>query len=186
MKSNYVDLPQWSGIYQSPIGWLGIRAAQDTLLEVTLLPEKSTKAIAPSDKVTEQTFRWLDSYFKNPRHKLALPKMAIAGKNASQPLGTDFQRRVWQAIADIPCGEVKSYGRIAREINSGPRPVGTACGANYFLLLIPCHRVVSSTSLGGFGGNRQQGDAQKLLDVKRWLLNYEGVNINHIHAQDAA
>lgn len=85
--------------------------------------------------------------------------------------GSDFQRRVWRAIARIPRGEVISYAELARRAGN-PRAVraaAQACGANPVPLLVPCHRVVRSDgSLGGFGGG---------LPMKRRLLSSEGVDI---------
>lgn len=81
--------------------------------------------------------------------------------------GTDFQQRVWKALCDIPLGETKSYGDIAREVGSpkGTRAVGMACGANPIPLIVPCHRVVASGGkLGGFSGG---------LDWKKRLLAIE-------------
>lgn len=87
-----------------------------------------------------------------------------------QQRGTPFQQRVWRAIAEIPAGEVRTYGQIAAAIGSGPRAVANACGANNLPLVIPCHRVVGSAGLGGF----MQGKANGLF-IKRWLLTHEGV-----------
>jgi O-6-methylguanine DNA methyltransferase len=82
-------------------------------------------------------------------------------------LGTEFQKRVWQALATIPLGQTRSYGQIAAAIGS-PRAcqaVGAACGANPVPVLIPCHRVLrGSGELGGFTGG---------LSWKRRLLERE-------------
>jgi len=78
---------------------------------------------------------------------------------------TDFRMRVWEQIAAIPRGQTQSYGEIAKVIQcKSPRAVGSACGANPWPLLIPCHRVVASEGIGGFSGD---------LGVKRWLLQAE-------------
>lgn len=86
--------------------------------------------------------------------------------------GTAFQRRVWQAIAEIPLGQVRTYGEIASQIGSGPRAVANACGANHLPLFVPCHRVVAQHGLGGFMQGKQDG-----LLIKRWLLRHEGVRL---------
>ncbi|RDS98677.1 methylated-DNA--[protein]-cysteine S-methyltransferase, partial [Burkholderia contaminans] len=83
-----------------------------------------------------------------------------------------FQHRVWDVISDIPPGTVLTYGQVAKRIGSAPRAVGQACGANYFPLVIPCHRVVAAGGLGGFANHDDNGYYQK---VKRWLLAHEGV-----------
>ncbi|MCL2371167.1 methylated-DNA--[protein]-cysteine S-methyltransferase [Candidatus Saccharibacteria bacterium] len=66
--------------------------------------------------------------------------------------GTDFQRSVWQAIAEIPYGETASYKNLAERVGkpNAVRAVGTACGRNKFAIVIPCHRVLASG--GGMGG----------------------------------
>lgn len=98
-------------------------------------------------------------------------------KNASSPFslpmptsGTPFQQRVWQAIAQIPCGQTRTYGQLAKKIGSGPRAVANACGANQMPLVIPCHRVVAKNGIGGFMQGKANG-----LGIKQWLLQHEGV-----------
>lgn len=86
--------------------------------------------------------------------------------------GTAYQRKVWQAIAEIPAGQVMTYQDIARKIGSHPRAVGGACGKNPLALVIPCHRVVAKTGLGGFSSGEE-----KALAVKHWLLAHEGIHI---------
>jgi methylated-DNA-[protein]-cysteine S-methyltransferase len=82
--------------------------------------------------------------------------------------GSEFQRRVFAAMRAIPYGRVMSYGDLARAIDSAPRAVGGACGANRVAILVPCHRVVASgRRLGGYGGPGG-------LATKRYLLGLEG------------
>ncbi|MET0964601.1 MAG: methylated-DNA--[protein]-cysteine S-methyltransferase, partial [Noviherbaspirillum sp.] len=88
-------------------------------------------------------------------------------------VGTGFQQRVWSAIAAIPRGSVRTYGGIARLLGSAPRAVGQACGANWFPLVVPCHRVVAAGGLGGFSNSDDAAGFH--LGVKRWLLAHEGV-----------
>jgi methylated-DNA-[protein]-cysteine S-methyltransferase len=83
--------------------------------------------------------------------------------------GTEFQKRVWQALRRIPSGSTISYGELARRIGepAAVRAVGAANGANPVALIVPCHRVIGSDgSLTGYGGG---------LDRKKWLLVHEGV-----------
>lgn len=89
--------------------------------------------------------------------------------------GTAFQQRVWQVIAQIPCGQTRTYRDIAIQIGSGPRAVANACGANKLPLLIPCHRVVAKNGIGGFMQGRKNG-----LLIKLWLLQHEGVRLNGV------
>jgi methylated-DNA-[protein]-cysteine S-methyltransferase len=81
--------------------------------------------------------------------------------------GTPFQRAVWGALRDIPCGETRSYGDIARQIGNpaAVRAVGLANGANPVGIVVPCHRVIGANgTLTGYGGG---------ISRKRWLLAHE-------------
>ena len=83
--------------------------------------------------------------------------------------GTDFQRRVWQALRSIPAGTTISYATLAQRIRSpkAVRAVGAANGANPVPIVLPCHRVIGADgSLTGYGGG---------LPTKRWLLAHEGI-----------
>jgi methylated-DNA-[protein]-cysteine S-methyltransferase len=81
--------------------------------------------------------------------------------------GTAFQSAVWRALCQIPCGETRSYGQIARQIGhpAAVRAVGLANGSNPVGIVVPCHRVIGSDgSLTGYGGG---------VERKRWLLAHE-------------
>ena len=94
-------------------------------------------------------------------------------------LGTEFQQKVWQALIDIPAGEVKTYGALAKELNSSARAVGNACRRNFFPVIVPCHRVVSASGIGGYAGDtldKQQGEIN-FLQIKQWLLAHEKAKI---------
>ena len=80
--------------------------------------------------------------------------------------GTPFQIRVWEALLRIPEGATISYGGLAERVGSGPRAVGQAVGANPIALLIPCHRVITSS---GLAGNYRWGEARKLALLGREL-----------------
>ena len=82
------------------------------------------------------------------------------------PPGTAYRRLVWQALRDIPYGETRSYQAIAAQAGGSARSVGQANGHNPIPLIIPCHRVVATTHIGGYSG----GDG---LPTKRWLLDLE-------------
>ena len=68
------------------------------------------------------------------------------------PKGSDFQQRVFEALRAIPYGETLTYGEIAKALGCPAQPVGQACGANPIPLIIPCHRVLSKSGMGGFSG----------------------------------
>ena len=112
------------------------------------------------------------SWLRSTEHAL---KQALAGNTPDSlpPLdlssGTEFQRRVWNALRKIPSGQTKSYSQVAQSIGrpGAVRAVGQACGANPIPVVIPCHRVLAAGGkLGGFSSG---------LDWKRKLLTREGV-----------
>lgn len=87
--------------------------------------------------------------------------------------GSEFQRRVWAEIAKIPKGRVVTYGELARLIGrpQAVRAVASACGANPNPVVVPCHRVVGKTGIGGYSG---PGGVER----KRELLKREGVVVD--------
>ncbi len=88
------------------------------------------------------------------------------------PQGSEFQQKVWQAMRDIPPGEVRSYSELAVMAGNprATRAVASACGSNPYVIVVPCHRVVRrDRGLGGFSWG---------LDLKRQLLEREGVAIS--------
>lgn len=93
------------------------------------------------------------------------------------PRGTEFQRRVWRALIEIPYGKTVSYGELANRIGnpSASRAVGLANGANPLPIIVPCHRVIGADgSLTGFGGG---------LPIKRKLLALESAGSDEASPQ---
>lgn len=85
------------------------------------------------------------------------------------PAGTPYQQAVWKALCDIPYGETRSYGDIMQVAGGSARSVGQANGRNPIPLIIPCHRVVAGSHIGGYSGGEG-------LPTKRWLLSLERPN----------
>jgi len=110
--------------------------------------------LPPIDRIAGE----LDAYFRGEARRFETPLA---------PLGSPFTRRVWEALRQIPVGETRSYGAIARAIGrpSAVRAVARANGANPIAIVIPCHRVIGADgSLVGYGGG---------LWRKRWLIDHE-------------
>ncbi|MGO8866323.1 MAG: methylated-DNA--[protein]-cysteine S-methyltransferase [Alphaproteobacteria bacterium] len=97
-------------------------------------------------------------YFAGRRREFALPLA---------PDGTPFQQALWQALLAIPYGELRTYGELAAALRSAPRAVGGACGRNPIPIIIPCHRVVATGSLGGYSGGQGLATKRKLLALER-------------------
>lgn len=161
MQSNFSA--GFSAVIAAPFGAIGIRSEQDRVRELVYLPS-SFAPRAAVDQVSERAAKQIVRYLHDPDFQFDLPLMTI---------GTDFQNRVWQTIASIPRGHVLTYGDIARRVRSAPRAVGQACGANWFPLVIPCHRVTAAGGLGGFANSDDEAGFQ--IGVKRWLLAHEMV-----------
>jgi methylated-DNA-[protein]-cysteine S-methyltransferase len=149
----------------TPLGQLGLTWESGTLTGVDLEPTAAPASeLAPGksqDPPPAAIARQLADYFADGRHGFDLP-MALAG--------TPFQHRVWSAMRAIPPGQTRTYGDLARELGSAPRAVGQACRANPCPIVVPCHRVVGATGLGGFAGD----SSGRKVAVKRWLLRHEG------------
>lgn len=143
----------------TPFAVLGIRTSGNRLSEIVYLP-RGAATLAPQNGLAAKACRQIERYLDDPQFRFDLPFEFI---------GTPFRQRVWQAIHAIPCGRTLTYGELARRLKSAPRAVGGACGDNRIPLLIPCHRVVASGSIGGFM-HASDGDP---IAIKQWLLKHE-------------
>ena len=148
--------------FRSPVGILSVEAGDEGVFGLSFAdrgPARagvSARARAHLDAAEEA----LRDYFagRAPR----IPALDLRG--------TSFQRAVWAALQEIPWGEVRTYGEIARLLgrSGGGRAVGGANHQNPVAILVPCHRVVQAGGrLGGYGGG---------LPVKRWLLAHEAAH----------
>lgn len=118
----------------------------------------------PENALAERAARQLEQYRQDPDTKFDLPLLVE---------GSEFQRRLWAALCEIPRGRTLTYGEMARKLGGADfesaRAVGQACGDNRLPIVIPCHRVVAADGLGGFG----HATSGFLLEAKRWLLMHE-------------
>lgn len=158
------ELLAFDAVVAAPFGNIGVRLADGLVIESVYLP-KSIKPQAPKSPLAREVVRQMRAYLRDPAHVFDLP---LAER------GSEFQRRVWTEIGRIPMGKTLSYGDIARRIRSGPRAVGGACGANWFSLIVPCHRVLAANGIGGFGDSAEGG---LHMNIKRWLLAHEGIAV---------
>lgn len=149
---------EYSVIIDSPIGKLGIIAADEKVQRVEFL--SSSKLIAATDVLTKNVVSQLQAYFNDSKFQFDLP-LNIEGR--------PFQKTVLCALRKIPVGRTKTYSDLAGELNSGARAVGNACRHNPIPVIIPCHRIVAKSGLGGFAG---QTVGEKMT-IKQWLLAHE-------------
>ena len=146
----------------SPLGTLTLAAADGALTGVAMDGQKHPPRPLP---VTSHDNGWfaevidqLDAYFAGTLTRFEIPIRLD---------GTDFQRRVWTQLLEIPYGETISYGELARRLGNpnASRAVGLANGRNPIAVIVPCHRVIGADgTLTGYGGG---------LDRKVWLLDHE-------------
>ncbi len=156
-----------STVHPSPLGDLlltgSVASSGLTLTSLGMPAQRGAPAVrakAREDGPFAEAHRQLDAYFAGRRPRFELP--LTTG-------GTPFQRAVWQALDDIPCGTTASYGELGARLGvprAGLRAVGRALGANPLLLVRPCHRVIGADgALRGYAGG---------VERKRWLLTHEG------------
>ena len=143
---------------ESPVGRLTITAEDDA---ITAVDFGAGRGPSPNGGLLAEAARQLTEYFAGDLRGFTLP---VA------PKGTTFRLKVWAAMQTIPYGETRSYGALARALDSAPRAIGGACGANPIPLIIPCHRVVGTGgALGGFSGGAGCDTKRQLLALERAL-----------------
>ncbi len=140
---------QYTQKYKSPVGELTLLATDDALVGLWMGGQKYHGNVADipvgDNDVLRRVTRWLDEYFWG-----RIPKIDFC----VAPHGTEFQRRVWGALCEIPYGQTRTYGEIASRIGcNAPRAVGVAIGHNPISIIIPCHRVVGANGqMTGYAG----------------------------------
>ncbi len=144
-------------IIKTPIGELLIVETNNYITNIEIGPFNLDKMIEEETKTIKEMKKWLFDYFKGINKPI--PKIIKQNK-------TSFQNDVYEATMKIPFGETKTYKQIAESINrpKAYRAVGNALNKNDLLIVMPCHRVLSSRGLGGFGSG---------IDNKIILLNHE-------------
>lgn len=144
----------------TPFAVLGIRTVGECVTDMDYLP-RGAATLAPLNQCAERVCRQIEKYLDDPQYRFKLP---------FEYRGTAFQCRVWREISAIGVGQTRTYKDIARRLHNAPRAVGGACGKNRLPLLIPCHRVLGSSGIGGFMHAR----GGEPITIKKWLLTHEG------------
>lgn len=151
--------------YDSPLGVLTLTEEDNTLTALVIEGQKYFsrhlygEGREKETPVLHKAGIWLDGYFagKNPDGSM-LPLL---------PKGTEFQKKVWRKLREIPYGETSTYGELAKLLGSSARAVGSAVGCNPVSIIIPCHRVLGADgNLVGYAGG---------LENKKKLLQLEGI-----------
>jgi len=154
----------WFDEFMTPVGPLVVAADGEGIRHV--LFEKGKYGAAGRESWTRdasavrEAREQILAYFAGERRRFDLPL---------RPVGTPFQLKVWNALAEIPFGATRSYSDLARRIDEprAVRAVGAANGRNPLPIVLPCHRVIGADGrLTGFGGG---------LPMKQFLLVHEGI-----------
>lgn len=138
---------------------VAVRTRGERVTAISYLP-LSVDSQAPRNPLAERAARQLERYREDADARFDLPLRVE---------GTPFQRRLWEALCEIPRGKTLTYGELARRLGGEARAVGQACGDNRLPIVIPCHRVVAADGIGGFA----HATGGYLLEAKRWLLAHE-------------
>jgi methylated-DNA-[protein]-cysteine S-methyltransferase len=138
---------------------VAVATREGRVAEIRYLPP-SADSMAPRNPLAERAARQLERYREDADARFDLPLLIE---------GTAFQRRLWDALCEIPRGKTCTYGELARRLDAEARAVGQACGDNRLPIVIPCHRVVAADGIGGFA----HSTGGYLLEAKRWLLLHE-------------
>ncbi|WP_374380970.1 methylated-DNA--[protein]-cysteine S-methyltransferase [Dongia sp.] len=158
------DEPAHNGIpigavLRAKIGWIEIRCDEQAI--ITCHWRKIEPKVMVSSPLAEEAKKQMVAYLDGRLTDFDLPLVYP---------GSDFQRGVWNALLRIPYGETRRYGDLATLMDqqdyTGARAVGTACGQNPIAIIIPCHRVIGTTQLGGYSSDLG-------LTAKRFLLDLE-------------
>lgn len=166
--------------YKSSIGDILLVSDEKNIIGLWFSKHKYMEGEIPTGIIEKEDIQplaegvlWLDEYFAGKKPQIS--RLPLSPINE-----TDFRKKVWQLLIEIPYGEVTTYGDIAKKVAKGmgktrmsAQAVGGAVGHNPISIIIPCHRVVGSNgSLTGYGGG---------ISNKINLLSHEGVEINNYY-----
>ncbi|MGH7844837.1 MAG: methylated-DNA--[protein]-cysteine S-methyltransferase [Candidatus Binatia bacterium] len=154
---------------KSPVGKLKLAASSKALIAVLWEQQRPNQVkLDPRHPILVETERQLTEYFTGERTQFDLPL---------EPCGSEFQKKVWQPLREIPFGQTQSYLNLAKAVGSpkGSRAVGAANSRNPLSIIVPCHRVVGADgALTGFGGG---------VDAKAALLALEARAVVSVKAE---
>lgn len=145
--------------FDSPCGLVEICSSEIGITSILFVDKRSE---AKNNVLLDNCIQQLDEYFNKKRKTFSIPL---------DLQGTDFQKRVWNELLNIPFGKTSSYLQLAIALGdkNAIRAVGGANGRNPVSIIVPCHRVIGSNGdLVGYSGG---------MDKKKWLLDHEGVFI---------
>lgn len=145
-------------LYDTPSGQLALLTQGKVLCSIKwLIATSSRQNLQP---LPENLKKQLNYFWLTPDIDITLPLLHQ---------GTVYQQSVWAALRLIPIGQTKTYGELATELKTGPRALANACRKNPFPLIIPCHRVLAKSGIGGYAG----AVSGSLINIKKKVLQLE-------------
>ena len=142
--------------FKTALGWITIVEVNQKLLSVKFGKKFNIGKSKYLDKVQKQILNYMQGKIKKFNISMIIK-------------GSALQKKIWKELQKIPYGNTKTYGEIAKKLNTSPRYVGNVCGQNNHLLLIPCHRVIRSDgTLGGFSGLGGIDLKHKLIEMESY------------------
>lgn len=156
----------YKAIYKSKIGNILIICNDNSLLKLTLNVKDDNINLKKETTIIKDTKIWLDKYFN--KEKPDIKDINIKFED------TDFRKKVWQLLCNIPYGEITTYKNIAKQISKtmSTQAVGTAISKNPIPIIIPCHRVINT--------NNNIGNYYYGINTKIKLLKHENVDMSKI------
>lgn len=152
---------QYDAVMKLPFAVIGLDFDDEVLVRVDYL-ESGISPMASTNKTIQYVCNQINDYctgtLKDSQFDVSI-----------RISGTDFQIKVWSQLQKIAYGQVRTYGDLAKQLKTSPRAVGNACRANPVALLVPCHRVISASGMGGYSGETDGS----MVAIKRWLLERE-------------
>lgn len=155
-----------------PFGWLEVEANPKIIKKIRFLERKPQKTTSRNFQKVNLLQKWCKNYFSG------VATLPFPLKYLDLSSATDFEKKVWQKLCEIPFGQTRSYAWVAQEIGKSKayRAIGQANHKNPFPLIIPCHRVISSTGeLGGYAFGPE---------LKKNLLVHEKAEIKQAFVQN--
>ena len=141
--------------FETKIGWITIKAIDQKLLSVKFGKQKKQNSSPFLNIVKKQILNYISGNLKKFKLNLLIK-------------GSNLQKKIWNELQKIPYGKTKTYGQIAKKLQTSPRYVGNVCGQNSHLLIIPCHRVIRKDGLlGGFSGLGGVKLKERLLNLEK-------------------
>ena len=141
--------------FETKIGWITIKAIDQKLLSVKFGKQKKQNSSLFLNTVKKQILNYISGNLNKFKLNLLIQ-------------GSNLQKKIWNELQKIPYGKTKTYGQIAKKLQTSPRYVGNVCGQNSHLLIIPCHRVIRADgSLGGFSGLGGVKLKERLLNLEK-------------------